>query len=80
TYRFSDIPDTPLESLRKAEGIAREEGMKFVYLGNVPGQGENTYCPNCNELLIERFGLMMSRSRLSGDKCPKCGKRIPIVI
>lgn len=80
TYRFSDIPDTPLESLRKAYGIAREEGMKFVYLGNVPGQGENTYCPNCNELLIERFGLMMSRSRLSGDKCPKCGKRIPIVI
>ncbi len=80
TYGFSEIPDTPLESLRKAYEIAKQEGIKFVYLGNVPGQGENTYCPNCKELLIERFGLMMSRSRLSGDKCPKCGTRIPVVI
>ncbi|MBO3841765.1 MAG: AmmeMemoRadiSam system radical SAM enzyme [Candidatus Brockarchaeota archaeon] len=79
TYRFSDIPDTPLESLRKAYESARQEGMKFVYLGNVPGQGENTYCPSCGELLIERFGLMMSRSRLKEDKCPRCGTRIPIV-
>jgi len=80
TYRFSDIPDTPLESLRKAYELAKREGIKFVYLGNVPGQGENTYCPSCGELLIERFGLMMSRSRLRGDRCPKCGARIPLVV
>ncbi|MEM2941018.1 MAG: AmmeMemoRadiSam system radical SAM enzyme [Thermoproteota archaeon] len=80
TYRFSNISDTPLESLEKAYEVARQEGMKFVYLGNVPGQGENTYCPNCGELLIERFGLMMSRNRLKGDRCFKCGAKIPIVI
>jgi len=79
-YRLSDIPETPLESLRKTYEIARKEGMKFVYLGNVPGQGENTYCPSCGELLIERFGLMMSRSRLRGDRCPKCGARIPLIV
>lgn len=80
TYRFSDLPETPLESLRKAYEIARRGGMKFVYLGNVPGQGENTYCPNCGELLIERFGFVMTRIKLKVDKCPKCGFKIPIVM
>lgn len=80
TYSLLGLPDTPLESLRRAYEIAKREGMKFVYLGNVPGQGENTYCPTCGELLIERFGLMMSRNRLRGDRCPKCGTRIPLII
>jgi pyruvate formate lyase activating enzyme len=66
--------------MRAAE-IGVEEGLNFVYVGNVPGQAgnwENTYCPGCRELLIERTGYMIRGCRITGDgACPKCGKAIP---
>ena len=78
-YKF-DAPPTPLRTLEQAHDIARSEGIEFVYLGNVPGhQYENTYCPNCGEMLIKRFGLELVKINLKGNCCPRCGREIPIV-
>ena len=71
---------TPVELLEEARRLGLREGLKFVYLGNVPGHpGENTYCPRCGELLIERFGFSIAKYRLQNGCCPKCGESIPII-
>jgi len=78
-YKF-DAPPTPVVVLERAHDIAVSEGLEFVYLGNVPGHRyENTYCPECRELLIERFGLELVKINLKGNRCPSCGREIPIV-
>lgn len=78
-YKFG-APPTPVTTLERAHDIAVSEGLEFVYLGNVPGHSyENTYCPGCGELLIERYGLELSGAKLRDGKCPKCGQEIPVV-
>ncbi|HDN80625.1 MAG: AmmeMemoRadiSam system radical SAM enzyme [Chloroflexi bacterium] len=78
-YHFN-APPTPVKLLEKARQIGLEEGLEFVYIGNVLGHpGENTYCPNCGHLLIERFGLSVTGCNLRDGKCPRCGREIPIV-
>jgi len=79
-YKF-DAPPTPVETLAWAHKLAREEGLNFVYIGNVPGHPlENTYCPDCGQLLIERYGFSILRYELTPDKrCPRCGREIPIL-
>ena len=79
TYKLLDLPRTPLETLEKAYDIAKKEGLKYVYLGNVSHKTENTYCPNCGNLVIERTILGVKNFLLKKDlKCPKCGEKIPI--
>jgi pyruvate formate lyase activating enzyme len=80
TYNMMDRPRTPVETLEKAHSIAIKEGVRYVYAGNVPGQRlENTYCPDCGELLIGRFGFSVNKYRITPDKrCPRCGLDIPI--
>ncbi|MFA4639674.1 AmmeMemoRadiSam system radical SAM enzyme [Pyrococcus kukulkanii] len=79
-YKLLHLPPTPIETLEKAYKIAREEGLKFVYLGNVPGhRGENTYCPRCGKLLIERWGFEILRYEIQDGKCKYCGENIPVV-
>jgi len=58
----------------------KEAGLNYVYMGNVPGHPhENTYCPNCNELLIKRFSFEITKWNLTKDmRCPACGQEIPI--
>lgn len=74
TYRILDKPRTPVKTLRRAREIGFEAGLKYVYEGNVPGEGgENTYCPDCKELLIRRFGFRISENTMKDGKCPKCG-------
>jgi len=75
------IPPTPVETLDRARKIALEEGLKYVYTGNRPGdEGENTYCPACKEKVIERMGMQMLENRLvKGNQCPKCKYKLPIV-
>ena len=73
-------PPTPVEVLEWACELARREGVKFVYLGNVPGHRySHTYCPRCGELLIKRYNFDIIEYRLTEDKrCPRCGEEIPI--
>ncbi|WP_457549255.1 AmmeMemoRadiSam system radical SAM enzyme [Archaeoglobus sp.] len=75
-YLF-DKPPTPVERIERAVEIAKREGVEFVYIGNVPGHKyENTYCPNCGELLIKRYSYRVLDVRLKGNRCWRCGKEI----
>jgi pyruvate formate lyase activating enzyme len=77
TYKMSDLPRTPVETLRKARDIGIEEGLRYVYTGNVPGDpGENTYCYNCGKLLIERYGFAISGYYLEDSSCQYCSTSI----
>jgi len=80
-YRMTDPPGTTAAQLVRAAEIGAEEGLRFVYAGNAPGRvgpWENTWCPSCHELLIERFGYLVREYRLTQEcKCPKCGAAIP---
>jgi pyruvate formate lyase activating enzyme len=77
-YLLKNLPPTPISSLEKARDAARAEGLRFVYIGNVPGhEGENTYCPKCNTLLIRRHGYQIQDNILKGGACPNCQTPIP---
>jgi pyruvate formate lyase activating enzyme len=79
-YKMIDVPSTPLSTLEKAYQTAIDEGLKYVYLGNVPNTNkENTYCPECGKLLIERNGFSTSSLRIKDGKCLHCGEEINIV-
>jgi pyruvate formate lyase activating enzyme len=76
-YRYLDRPPTPVATLRQARAIGLAEGLRYVYEGNVPGEGgENTYCYACGAPLIERYGLRLSSNRLEDGMCPECGATI----
>ena len=77
SYKLT-LPPTPIKFLEKCITIAKEEGLKYVYLGNVPGSYENTYCHECGKLLIERNSFYVSRINLKNSLCPYCGAKIPI--
>lgn len=74
-YKLTDVPSTPLKTLRKAVEIGKKAGLEYVYQGNV-GEGENTYCPNCGQLLIERDRFNMAINKIKNESCLYCGKRI----
>lgn len=77
TYKLTDQPKTPIDTLRRAREIGLKAGLKYVYEGNVPGEGgENTYCPQCGELVIERFGFSLTAVKMKDSLCLKCGTRI----
>lgn len=77
TYKLIDKPRTPVEKLRMATKIGYESGLKYVYEGNVPGEGgENTYCPSCKGVLINRFGYEILENRLREGNCPSCNTKI----
>ncbi|MGC8586013.1 MAG: AmmeMemoRadiSam system radical SAM enzyme [Candidatus Micrarchaeia archaeon] len=80
-YKMLDLPPTDFETLKEHYKIAKRNGLNYVYIGNVPGsEYENTYCPKCGELLIERYGFYIKRWNITKDgKCPKCKTSIPIV-
>jgi len=76
-YKLTNLPPTPQSTLEKARDIAINAGMKFVYIGNVPGVGEDTYCPKCRKLLIERKGFGIVQNNIVNSKCKFCGEFIP---
>ena len=79
SWKLQYLPDTPLETLIKAREIGLKQGLKYVYTGNFPGlEGENTYCPKCGELVIERYGYNIKRYDKNG-KCPKCNFKLDII-
>ena len=74
-------PDnTPAETLIRTAEMGYETGLKFVYAGNLPGalgKYENTFCPDCKGLLIERIGFRIMKNRIRDGECPDCGRGIP---
>jgi hypothetical protein len=79
-YQLIDLPPTPIETIRKARDIGLRAGLRYVYQGNVAGEGENTYCYRCGELLIERFGYRIVKNRIIEPSCPRCGVKIDGVL
>lgn len=79
-YKMTDPPPTSARTLLQAAEIGQEAGLRYVYAGNLPGRVgplENTYCPTCSELLIERRGYTITGYHLTGlGACPSCGTRI----
>jgi len=76
-YKMQHLPPTSLETLETAREIAISEGLDYVYIGNVRSkEGENTYCPRCKSLLIERKAYLILQNRLKEGRCPDCGKEI----
>jgi pyruvate formate lyase activating enzyme len=76
-YRMLDRPVTPEATLLRAAGIGRAAGLRYVYIGNVPGSsGEDTRCPGCGALLIARYGHHVRANRIVDGKCPDCGAAI----
>lgn len=77
TYKLMGVPRTSVKTLRWARQMGLGIGLKYVYEGNVPGEGgENTYCPGCGELLIGRFGFTIGDNRIKDGRCFKCGAGI----
>ena len=80
-YNMNDNADTTAEQLMSACEIGRAAGLRYVYAGNLPGRvgrWENTYCPSCSELLIERYGYLIRQMKVtSSGVCPTCSTTIP---
>lgn len=81
---YAHLSPTPLETLERAARIGREEGLRFVYLGNVAHQGvEDTRCPGCGALVVRRRGFSSQIVGIEQDgatHCSSCGMRLPLVI
>jgi pyruvate formate lyase activating enzyme len=74
TYKLLDKPRTPVSIIDRAREIGLEQGLRYVYTGNVPGdKGESTYCYNCKDRIIERHGFQVLENLVKDSKCPSCG-------
>jgi len=77
-YLLKNLPLTPVPTLERAKAMADAEGLHYVYIGNVPGHpAQNTYCPKCRHLLVERVGLTTSQMLIRKGSCPFCKQPIP---
>lgn len=76
-YKMGNYPPTSVETLHKARKIGLEKGLKYVYIGNVPGdEGENTFCPGCGRVVIERKGFWIGRIDIENGRCKWCKTKI----
>ena len=80
-YRMEQRPATSVRALLRAAETGAAEGLRFVYAGNLPGavrSWENTYCPGCRALLVERIGYRVLQNRIdTGGRCPECRVSVP---
>jgi len=73
TYKLTDRPPTPVDTLKKAYAIGRQSGLKYVYTGNVPGEAsEHTFCPGCAEKIIDRRGFRIGSYHVAAGRCAFC--------
>ena len=76
-YKLTQLPPTPLSTLTKAREIALDSGIKYVYIGNIPGtEAENTFCPGCNKILMKRRGYRILSNHVINGKCEYCSEPI----
>jgi pyruvate formate lyase activating enzyme len=81
SHKLMELPPTPESTLERCMSEVRKMGLRYVYIGNVPGHDdENTYCHNCRELLIKRYGPMVEKVNIIGNRCPNCGFSINMVV
>lgn len=80
-YKMMNLPQTPVTTLEKHYEIAKEEGIKYAYVGNVPGHRyEHTYCPECKNIVIGRFGYSITKWNLDENNCcNSCSYPIPVI-
>jgi pyruvate formate lyase activating enzyme len=77
-YKLRNLPPTPVLTLEKAREVALSSGLRYVYVGNVPGhEGESTFCPKCRKKVIQRTGYMVGEMHLNQGNCAFCGLTIP---
>ena len=80
-YKMTDPENNSAQTLMRATEIGKKAGLRYIYAGNLPGMvgdWENTRCPNCQELLIERYGYLITGYFLTPQGCcPSCGTSIP---
>ncbi|MFN8241086.1 MAG: AmmeMemoRadiSam system radical SAM enzyme [Bacteroidales bacterium] len=77
-HKLDQLPPTPLELLRKAAVVAESEGIKYVYLGNIPGnERSSTVCPGCRKEVVKRSGFTVISNSIVNGKCGSCNTAIP---
>ncbi|MBN2198556.1 MAG: AmmeMemoRadiSam system radical SAM enzyme [Candidatus Aminicenantes bacterium] len=77
-YLMKNLPSTPLSTLESARSVALSEGLRYVYIGNVPGhEAENTVCPSCGRVVIRRVGFQVKDNELQSGRCRFCRHPIP---
>ena len=77
-YKVRNLPSTPVSTLERAHGIAGDCGLRFPYVGNVPGHpAESTFCPGCRKRVIHRVGFKILEKHLEDGKCSGCGRPLP---
>jgi len=80
-YKMTNPNNTNASTLLRASEIGREAGLRYVYAGNLPGQVEeyeDTFCSNCNQIVVRRMGYVITEYRLTGKgECPNCGTKVP---
>jgi pyruvate formate lyase activating enzyme len=79
-YKMTAPDNTSVDTLIRAAETGYAAGLNYVYAGNLPGRVgkyENTYCPNCHAILIERYGFRVLKNRIKGGACPDCNSTIP---
>jgi pyruvate formate lyase activating enzyme len=76
-YEYTDAPATPVSTLRAAAEAGRRQGLRYIYVGNVPGESEDTSCRVCGAVLIRRRGFAVIANLLVDSRCPTCGTVLP---
>ena len=75
-FKLTNRPPTPVKTLEMAYDIAKEVGLKYVYIGNVVTASEDTFCPNCGKKIIDRYGYSIQEMHITDGKCDYCGYEI----
>ena len=76
-FKMNSAPPTPLATIRRAMEIGAEEGLNYIYLGNVAGGGQDTFCRGCEKMVISRAGFSSEPVNLAGGRCAGCGRPLP---